>query len=141
MTRKEVEERMRFEKLLGDEAAAYNGGMMPEWARRQNAKKAARLLMRHGKTYAGIQEAVCNGAEWMGGDTDESWKKRQNQHEAWTTKREDQLEKRIKAIVAELGSGFGVIFNGDPRGCTIKVTVPSGKTNDLASEGIYVPGS
>ena len=32
-------------------------------------------------------------------------------------------------------------FGGDPRGCTVKITVPDGYTNDMAREGICVPTS
>lgn len=31
------------------------------------------------------------------------------------------------------------IFAGDPRGCVLKLKVPSGKTNDFGREGICVP--
>lgn len=31
------------------------------------------------------------------------------------------------------------IFGGDPRGCVLKLKVPSGKTNDWGHEGICVP--
>lgn len=33
----------------------------------------------------------------------------------------------------------GVAFSGDPRGCTVKLTLPNGKTNDWAGEGWCVP--
>ena len=139
MTRKEFEERTAFEKILVDEAEGMNAGAIPAWARRQNALAAARLLCRHGKTYSRIQVAICNGTEWMLSETQESHRERQAWHEAWTAKREAQLEKRIKGIVAGLGAGFGVILGGDPRGCVVKITVPSGKTNDFGREGICVP--
>ena len=31
------------------------------------------------------------------------------------------------------------VFSGDPRGVTVKIQVPSGKTNDLGNVGICVP--
>lgn len=31
------------------------------------------------------------------------------------------------------------VFNGDPRGCVLKIRVPSGYTNDFEREGICVP--
>ena len=128
MTRKEFDERAAFETILQDEADD-----------KRQALVAARLLCRHGKTYARVQEAICNGVEWSQYDTNESYNRRQARHEAWTEKREAQLEKRIRAIVAGLGAGFGVVMGGDPRGCTVKVTVPSGRTNDWGKEGICVP--
>lgn len=139
MTRREVEERLRFESIMKDEAEALNHGALPLWTRRQKGEIAARLLCRHGKTYARIQEAVCNGVGTWYGESNESFARRQDRHEKWTEKREQQLEKRIRAIVADLGPGFDVIFSGDPRGCTVKVVTPSGKTNDMGREGICVP--
>ncbi len=35
--------------------------------------------------------------------------------------------------------GLGVVFDGDPRGTTVKVRVPSGKTDDWGQTGICVP--
>jgi hypothetical protein len=45
---------------------------------------------------------------------------------------------RVKALVQAL-PGFGVILSGDPRGAVVKVTVPSGRTNDWGQNGICVP--
>lgn len=129
MTKREAEARLNFESLVRAESTLdYRA-----------ATHSAELLLRHGTTYARIQEAICNGVEWNRYDTNESFQKRQNRHEKWTEKREQQLEKRIKEIVAGLGEGFGVIFQGDPRGSTVKITVPSGKTDDWGKEGICVP--
>lgn len=101
----------------------------------------AELLLRHGRSYVRIQEAICNGVEWIHGLSNDANDKRQRNHEAWCEKREQQLEKRIRAIVAELGQGFGVIFSGDPRGNTVKIVLPSGRTNDMGREGYCVPTS
>jgi len=38
-----------------------------------------------------------------------------------------------------LPAGFTPIIGGDPRGCVLKLQVPSGKTNDWGREGICVP--
>jgi len=35
--------------------------------------------------------------------------------------------------------GFGVVLSGDPRGCVLKVRVPSGRTNDWGRDGICIP--
>jgi hypothetical protein len=48
-----------------------------------------------------------------------------------------RTEARLAAIVKPLG--IEPIFNGDPRGCVVKLRVPSGKTNDWGREGICVP--
>ncbi len=139
MTRKEAEARNQFESVVCEEAATLNHGALPQWSRTVNARNAANLIMRHGKTYARIQEAICNGVEWSQYDTNESFNKRQSRHEKWTEKREQQIERRIKELVSILGPGFGVVFSGDPRGATVKITLPSGKTNDWGREGYCVP--
>ena len=33
----------------------------------------------------------------------------------------------------------GVIFSGDPRGCTAKLNIPNGETNDWGKEGWCIP--
>jgi hypothetical protein len=135
MTRKEAEARTEFENiLLQSNSKPVAAGGMP-------ARDAARLLMRHGRTYARIQEAICNGVGTWHGESNESFGKRQARHEAWTEKREQQLERRIREICAALGPGFEPVFNGDPRGATVKIRVPSGRTNDWGGIGICVPTS
>lgn len=46
----------------------------------------------------------------------------------------------LKANAKRLGAS-GVIFSGDPRGATVKLTFPDGATNDFGSEGWCVPTS
>ena len=128
MTRRELESRQQFESALYRETQSNT-----------EAYRLAQLLMRHGRTYARIQEMVCNGVEWYQHDTNETFNKRQARHEAYTEKREGQLERRITTICKELGAGFEPVFSGDPRGCTVKIRVPSGRTNDMGQEGICVP--
>jgi hypothetical protein len=125
-------ERMAFEDIVRSESEPTG----KNWSERVHL---AKLLMRHATSHAHIQEAICNGVEWTQWDTNESFNKRQARHETWTEKRDAQLEKRIRAIVAELGEGFGVVFLGDPRGCTVKIVLPSGRTNDWGREGYCVP--
>jgi hypothetical protein len=50
----------------------------------------------------------------------------------------DTLERVITRLAADMGCK-GVKFNGDPRGCTVKLVVPSGATDDIGQEGICVP--
>lgn len=45
--------------------------------------------------------------------------------------------KRITDLVNSVKCG--VVFSGDPRGCTVKVVVADGYTNDMGREGICVP--
>jgi hypothetical protein len=50
-------------------------------------------------------------------------------------------ELRLRRRVETLLKPFNVVpvFQGDPRGCVVKLKVPSGKTNDWGSVGICVP--
>jgi hypothetical protein len=131
MTHKEYLARQDFEQLVRGET------------RNPEAPRLAQLLCRHGKTYHRVQEAICNGPALTPWAETHLQQERLNElyarHEAWCEKRERQLETRLRAIVASLGRRFGVIFSGDPRGATVKITVPSGRTNDWAREGICVP--
>lgn len=50
------------------------------------------------------------------------------------------VECRTRELVqAALPDGFKPVFSGDPRGCVLKIQVPSGKTNDWGREGLCVP--
>lgn len=40
---------------------------------------------------------------------------------------------------AIMPTGFRAVLQGDPRGCVLKVAVPSGRTNDGGREGICIP--
>ena len=84
--------------------------------------------MRLATRYHRIQEDYCNGPR--NGD--------------WTQEWQDSLEHREQVIEVGLTQrrafyNITPVFQGDPRGATVKLKVPSGKTNDWASEGICVP--
>lgn len=44
-----------------------------------------------------------------------------------------------RIILATKRCGCGVKLSGDPRGCTVKLIMPSGETNDWGKEGWCVP--
>jgi len=48
------------------------------------------------------------------------------------------LRERIEHLAKEAGAS-GVLFSGDPRGCTVKLVFADGFTNDFAKEGYCVP--
>lgn len=50
-------------------------------------------------------------------------------------------ERRIEGAVTAFLEPFNVtpVFSSDPRGATIKLRVPSGRTNDWGNTGICVP--
>ena len=72
-----------------------------------------RLARRHGK----LQEKACN-------------EQVPENHDA-------ACERKIRAVCEQIGCG--VVFSGDPRGATVKVTVPSKLTNDWGATGVCVP--
>jgi hypothetical protein len=138
MTKREYEERSAFEQIIKDEVEPNQTGMETH-NRRVEAGRLAGLLMRHAKTHHRLQEMVCNGCGALYGESNESFSKRQMAHETWVEKRDKQIEHRITEICRELGEGFSPVFSGDPRGCTVKIKVPSGRTNDWSKEGVCVP--
>ncbi len=131
MTKQEAENRIRFVDRLASESTTVNPRYLAE------------LILRHGKTYSRIQEMNCNGVGTWYNESNESFSKRQARHEAYCEKREQQLEKRITAICAELGAGFEPIFQGDPRGNTVKIKLPSQPKagNSFDQECVGVPTS
>lgn len=55
-------------------------------------------------------------------------------------KKVEKCRADITSLAKEAGAK-GVIFGGDPRGCTCKLTFADGFTNDFAKEGYCVPTS
>lgn len=134
MTKSEILERDQFEMTIRTEMDSAKHTFTER-------VHVARLLMRHAKTYHRLQEMACNGVESHHGESNASFAKRQQRHEEWVEKRDGQIERRIRAIVASMGEGFGVVVSGDPRGCCVRLVLPSGKTNDWGREGWCVPVS
>ena len=101
----------------------------------------ARRLLYYGATYGRIQEMACNAPEQLYGQ--DEFNKRAI--ECWNEQlaKNERKEKRIEQDVTELCARFGCkpIFQGDPRGNTIKIQCPDGFTNDWGKEGICVPTS
>lgn len=111
----------------------------------------ARLLLRHSSTIQRLAEASCNGDYPADNGTrptvecpecgtywhPASFKRaRINGSEPRKVCPDCQTETRVKSLLPQ---GFTAIFGGDPRGCCLKITVPSGRTNDGGREGICVP--
>lgn len=89
-------------------------------------------LMRYASTHNRIATHHCNGdcpykhsSELAGRETDD-WCKKQA---------------TVETAITKLVHSFGALvhFGGDPRGCTVKVVVPDGYTNDFGREGVCVP--
>jgi hypothetical protein len=97
--------------------------------------EVARMIMRHSTTYHRLQEKYCN----------EPFTEADEKHET-------VIENSIRALCYKLYVPGGVgrghkakevipVFQGDPRGATVKLRLPSGRTNDWGREGYCVPTS
>jgi hypothetical protein len=105
-------------------------------------------LMRYAATHQHLADDACNGPDYSNSRTElnqkyvtEAWNKRQEV----LPKKRDRIEQKIKKICEEF-SGYDAhpgqvtpVFSGDPRGCTVKIRVLDGYTNDFGGEGICVP--
>lgn len=105
-----------------------------------------RALMMHRAKLHRLAEAECNGAYPYHGGYRETmiecgacgtW----NAFASVSRKGNVCRECRSRAAVVELLKGTGItpIFGGDPRGCVLKLKMPSGYTNDWGREGVCVP--
>jgi len=93
-----------------------------------NIIETCSLICRAATTHARLAEADCNYG---------------------LTEREnrlvERLEKRIANLCLELPTvvdkAITPIFSGDPRGATVKLVLPDGRTDDWGQTGICVPTS
>lgn len=79
-------------------------------------------LLRYGATLHRLAETECN-----------------RQITEAEIRKQERVQMDVIAILAELDCK--AILHGDPRGCTVKIVVPDGYTNDWGKEGICVPTS
>ena len=84
----------------------------------------AKNIMRYGRTLSRLSVMLCNGEI----DQEQYDKKIRNP-------RRKVLE-NAKVIGVK-----GAVFGGDPRGCVVKLKLPSKTTNDFGQEGWCVPGA
>jgi hypothetical protein len=105
-----------------------------------HVERAARLILRHAKTHGNIAEAECNGpGPWVDRipypEAGEIYAK----HEARCEKRRERIERRIAEICKPLG--IVADFQGDPRGYTVKLHLPTGASNTWGGreDGFGVP--
>lgn len=57
-------------------------------------------------------------------------------------RRQQTIERDAHAYARRvLGPGFGVVHQRDPRGATLRLTLPSGRTNSLHNDGWCIPTS
>jgi hypothetical protein len=116
----------------------------------------ARKVMRHGATLHRMAEAECNGT-WPFNPRGETATvcTRCDSEVARSSMVPDRSkpkngshflplickECRLREVVIALCLPYGIVpkFGGDPRGCVLKLQVPSGATNDWGREGVCVP--
>jgi len=82
-------------------------------------------LMTLAREHHAMMEDACNGAEIYDANGD-------------PLPALDSIQTRLEQIVREIGVA-AVVFGGDPRGCTVKLTFADGATNDFGGEGWCVP--
>jgi len=93
--------------------------------------EATQSLTKHAASHHKYMEGQCNG-EWPYGKT---WEGAEDgEHPPIVQK----CRASISEIAKDLGAA-GVIFSGDPRGCTVKLTFTDGYTNDFGGEGYCIP--
>lgn len=111
--------------------------------RRGAVLELGRKLLRLSATHCRLAEAVCNGdypADNGERETDtcpscgRGWAK-------GTVKKNGCPDCRCEASIRAACAPYALepVFWGDPRGCTVKLRVPSGATNDSPNTGICVP--
>lgn len=123
------------------------GKLMPSMDITPAILKTCSLICKAATSYKRIQEAKCNGHPACSDPRlpIETVTRLQAEHEAWCDRREAQLERVLQRHVDSLplvdGLAVGLVFQGDPRGATVKLRMPDGRYDDWAREGICVPGS
>lgn len=126
--------RQKFIDLIRAEATG-------DWSTWNERNEFAKRVLRYGTTYGRIQETACNSPEHWSNDAAvnkqiaANWQEMLDRNE----KKAERIEAKLTALCAKYG--IKPIFQGDPRGNTIKLQVPSGKTDDWGREGICVPTS
>jgi len=104
---------------------------------------AIRVILRAAQTLHRLAVTQCNG-DWPADDGRPSTLECVKCGDRWepsTIAKNGHCQKcRTEARVREvLPEGFMPVFGGDPRGCVLKIAVPSGKTDDHAREGLCIP--
>lgn len=103
-----------------------------------------RKLSRYAHTHHRLAEAQCNG-DWPAENGERVVTPCAKCESQWVPSTLDKHGNckscRIEASIAKLCTeyGFAADFQGDPRGATVTIKVPSGRTTDWGKVGICVP--
>lgn len=102
--------------LLSD---LYQAGHDGSWEQSHDTAITLSLIARHAKTYRRLAEIQCgdgiHSGEWV------------NAHQDWLTKRDEQVETRLRILARSLPEGVTMEFHGDPRGYLVRLIVTDGK--------------
>src|SRR3990167_10667156 len=122
MTRARKKEREEFVAVLVRNCPQV-GAIQVAWI--------AGRLMRHGATYGQLQEDSCNGhpINNVYGVDNATVSRLQDQWDKRIKTQSERMEKLITAAAAELG--LVPDFQGDPRGYTVKLTMPDKTSNSF----------
>lgn len=104
-------------RLLPDVAANLQ---IDDWAALSAYVSCCRSVVTKARRYKRHCERACNGEPYF--DL-------------------DRQENALAAAVEYVDPRFRVVCQRDPRGATVKIVVPSGRTDDWGHIGICVPGS
>lgn len=128
-----------------DEFVATLAREYPQLSSTQIGSVAAQL-MRLGRAYGRLQEAFCNG-DYPADNGQRETRLCDQCGLAWATESfrggvcpDCRTEAKIRTACAGL-PGSEPIFSGDPRGATVKLKLPSGRTDDWGQVGVCVPNS
>ena len=104
----------------GREVVAFAVAMAEEFPRVAGLPALVLRLVRLSKRHARFQELGCNRG---------------------LSAAEERAEQRCEDAIRRVCQGLGCepVFSGDPRGCTVRLRVPSGRTDDFAQEGVCIP--
>jgi hypothetical protein len=101
-----------------DDRIAFAVTLAQEYPQERGLAGIVAELMRLSRRHARLQERACNETVPEGHDA--------------------RCEAGIRKLCAQL-PGCAPIFSGDPRGCTVKLRLPSGRTDDFGGTGVCVP--
>ena len=98
------------------------------------AVDAARKLCRLAATHHRLAEAQCNG-DYPAGNGERKTEICPLCEQSWTrgtVKKTGCPDCRCESAIKEMATELGVtvVFQGDPRGCTVRLVFPSGRGND-----------
>jgi hypothetical protein len=110
-------------------------------------ERTCSLIARHATTHTQLAEILVNGGTY-GHETRNVPDSVRNARIEWAEERTETIERRITGLVEDLphtdDGPFGVTFQGDPRGCTVKITAPgewSSLYDGWGQDGVIVPQS